>query len=328
MDAVEPGNSVSNFSINTLTETQDRTSDRKSDNLSDISIPSCIWFPNGPVLNNGPIIKSPSLPQHVNKETPTKRQTHVLHHSHINDKSNDEDSTTDFSGFSEFETNSEAIDRERYVNDKFNEILYHVIPTFNQINILFSTVELYSQFVGALEKELHSRSSNKDNPIYHSHVNGKKCVITCRKEQTSVMLSGPGMCAWRETTFLRLSFGLFKAFSAKINNELSVRYNSTPVENRHRPCTPFPVSPIDFAQSLLDNEQDSTHQPTMSDLNRRLNVLWDISKSLQTQIGKINEAMNQLIQKAENVQKTAPVQEPVTVNQFKHTNSTQLTHSY
>ena len=52
----------------------------------------------------------------------------------------------------------------------------------------------------------------------------------------------------------------------------------------------------------------------MSDLNRRLNVLWDISKSLQTQIGKINEAMNQLIQKAENVQKTAPVQEPVTVN--------------
>ena len=213
----------------------------------------------------------------------------MSHHSHINDKSNDEDSTTDFSGFSEFETNSEAIDRERYVNDKFNEILYHVIPTFNQINILFSTVELYSQFVGALEKELHSRSSNKDNPIYHSHVNGKKCVITCRKEQTSVMLSGPGMCAWRETTFLRLSFGLFKAFSAKINNVLSVRYTSTPVENRHRPCTPFPVSPIDFAQSLLDNEQDSTHQPTMSDLNRHLNVLWDISISLQTQIYKFKK---------------------------------------
>ena len=60
--------------------------------------------------------------------------------------------------------------------------------------------------------------------------------------------------------------------------------------------------------------QDSTHQPTMNDINRRLNVLWHISKSLQTQISKINEVISQLIQKAENVQKNAPIQEHVTVN--------------
>ena len=92
-----------------------------------------------------------------------------------------------------------------------------------------------------------------------------------------------------------------------------MRY-STPVENRHRPYTPIPVSPIDFAQSMLDNEQDSTHQPTMNDINRHLNVLWDISKSLQTQISKINEVMSQLIQKAEKVQKNAQIQEHVTIS--------------
>ena len=32
-----------------------------------------------------------------------------------------------------------AIDHERHVTDKFNGILYHVIPTYNQIAVMFST---------------------------------------------------------------------------------------------------------------------------------------------------------------------------------------------
>ena len=57
--------------------------------------------------------------------------------------------------------------------DNFNGILYHVIPTYNQINILFSTKGLYNQFVNSLDKELHSRSPNKDSPIYQTHLQGK-----------------------------------------------------------------------------------------------------------------------------------------------------------
>lgn len=59
--------------------------------------------------------------------------------------------TDEYSGFSEFITNGEAIDREQQVKDKFNGILYHIIPTYNQINILFSTKGLYTHFIYSLK---------------------------------------------------------------------------------------------------------------------------------------------------------------------------------
>ena len=75
-----------------------------------------------------------------------------VHHSELSDKvfSDQESSKNDSeenSGFSEFSTNGSAIERERHVIVNFNGMLYHVIPTHNQINILFSTKGLYSQFV-------------------------------------------------------------------------------------------------------------------------------------------------------------------------------------
>ena len=52
----------------------------------------------------------------------------------------------------------------------------------------------------------------------------------------------------------------------------------------------------------------------MSDINRRLNVLWDISKTLQTQINKINEMMGQLMQKAKSAQEKESNKEHVSIN--------------
>ena len=66
-----------------------------------------------------------------------------------------------------------AIEKERHVTDKFNGILYHVIPTYNQIAVMFSTKGLYSQFIASLEKELHSKSPNKEKPRYETHINGQ-----------------------------------------------------------------------------------------------------------------------------------------------------------
>ena len=288
--------------------TEDKTSCIRSDNLSGITIPSCLWLPHGPILNQGPIIKSPFAYQQENNETPEKKQTGLSHHSEMSDKSNTEDqisnyNTTDFSGFSDFVSNGAAIERERHVNDKFNGILYRVIPTFNHICIVFSSKALYSQFITALDKELHSRSSNKDNPIYQTHMQGQKCVITCNKSDCLILLTGPAMCIWRETTFLRLSFGLFKTFAAENEDKQSFQcQSSTPVEPRHVSHRTLPWSPIDFAKSISDFEQDSNCQPTMMDINRRINVLWDITKTSQTQINEINKIMCQLAEKGKNTQ--------------------------
>ena len=64
----------------------------------------------------------------------------------------------------------------------------------------------------------------------------------------------------------------------------------------------LPLSPIDFGKSLSHCEMQSS-QPSMTDINRQLNNLCEITKNLQGQINKINEVMCQLIQKAEDVQK-------------------------
>lgn len=225
--------------------------------------------------------------------------------SHINKLSGEETSksdSTELSGYSEFVSNGEAVERECNVFDKFNGILYHVIPTYNQISILFSSKALYSQFVSALDKELHSKSSNQDNSVYQTHLQGKRCEIRCIKAKTLVLITGPGMCIWRETTFLRLSFGLFKIFTAENDEGQSVQYqNSTPVERRHLPHSVLPLSPIDFARS--DFEQVMSQQPTMSDIIRRLNILLKISKTLQTQNNQINEVITQLMQKAKHAKK-------------------------
>ena len=162
--------SVSDSFVNYLSANKTAT----SDNSSLLSIPSCLWLPQGP------IIKMPSSPQPPPiSETQEKDQSNLSqHHSEMSDKvfseqESSKDDNEELSGFSEFVSNGSAIEKERHVIDNFNGILYHVIPTYNQINILFSTKGLYNQFVNSLDKELHSRSPNKDSPIYQTHLQGK-----------------------------------------------------------------------------------------------------------------------------------------------------------
>ena len=190
-----------------------------------------------------------------------------------------ENTAEEFSGFSEFSTNGSATEREHKVSDKFSGILYHVIPTYNQINILFSTQGLYSKFVNSLDKEVHSGSQNKDNPIYQTHLQGKKCILTCKKSESSIFVTGPGKSFWRETTFLTLSIGLFQTFASE--NEAGKQFqchSSTPAEPRHQHHNILLLSPIDFGKSVSSCEPQSS-QPTLNDINRQLNFLCEMTKT-------------------------------------------------
>ena len=314
--------SVSDSFVNYLSANKTAT----SDNSSLLSIPSCLWLPQGP------IIKMPSSPQPPPvSETQKKDQSNLSqHHSEMSDKvfseqESSKDDNEELSGFSEFVSNGSAIEKERHVIDNFNGILYHVIPTYNQINILFSTKGLYNQFVNSLDKELHSRSPNKDSPIYQTHLQGKKCVITCKKSDSSIVVTGPGNSIWRETTFIRLSLRLFKIFASENEAQQPDKiHSSTPVESRHQPHKMLPLSPIDFGKSLSHCEIQSS-QPTMTDINRQLNNLCEITKNLQGQINKINEVMCQLIQKAEDVQKAETIKDHLSVESSMDNHSNPIT---
>lgn len=277
---------------------------------------SSLWLPVGPLITLPPttptrtIPAQPSIAQQAIQEntaiqgTPLDRtseqspsiktsrnSTNAVVNS-ITDNSNEEFSHFSFTR----ETNFSAIDRERQVKDKFNGILYHVIPTYNQIAILFSTKGLYNQFVSSLNKELHSRTANKDKPCYMTHLNGQKCILSCDQSESSVVVTGPGRSLWRESTFLRMSLKLFQNFAAdNVEEKCKPKtQTSTPVEVRHLPHTNvLSMSPIPLSDSLQNVNSE--------DINRQLNVLCEVTKTLQGEINKINGIISQLIQRMDDI---------------------------
>ena len=191
-----------------------------------------------------------------------------------------------------------AIDHERHVTDKFNGILYHVIPTYNQIAVMFSTKGLYSQFIASLEKELHSKSPNKQKPRYETHLNGQKCIISCDQSESSIAVTGPGRCLWRESTFLRMSLRLFSYFAAENLEENSVVYEregltSTPADQqRHKTHTNILMSPIPMSEPIQNMNYE--------ELNKQVNTLSEVVKTLQGQMNKIQDFMSQLSKNVDN----------------------------
>ena len=63
----------------------------------------------------------------------------------------------------------------------------------------------------------------------------------------------------------------------------------------------------------------------MTDINRQLNNLCEITKNLQGQINKINEVMCQLIQKAEDVQKAETIKDHLSVESSMDNHSNPIT---
>ena len=191
-----------------------------------------------------------------------------------------------------------AIEKERHVTDKFNGILYHVIPTYNQIAVMFSTKGLYSQFIASLEKELHSKSPNKEKPRYETHINGQKCVISCDQSESSIAVTGPGRSLWRESTFLRMSLRLFNYFASDNMEEISNVHDrqgltSTPADQpRHKTQTNILMSPI----PMFEPVQNVNYE----ELSKQVNTLSEVVKTLQGQINKIQDFMSELSKKVDN----------------------------
>ena len=293
-----------------------------------------MWLPHGPVVTQQPLA-SPPPSDHSEKPAPvqatTTNETLTLE---VQEKtvqvsknlidtfessiSNSEDSTN-YSEKSKSDSRSDsekceevsdlsysrsshisAIEKERHITDKFNGILYHVIPTYNQIAVMFSTKGLYSQFIVSLEKELHSKSPNKEKPRYETHLNGQKCIISCDQSESSIAVTGPGRSLWRETTFLRVSLRLFNYFASDNIEEISNEHDrqgltSTPADQlRHKTQTNILMSPIPMFEP--------TQNVNYEELNKQVNTLSEVVKTLQGQINKIQDFMSELSKKVDNKQ--------------------------
>ena len=80
----------------------------------------------------------------------------------------------------------------------FSAIFYKGKPlSWLLVYLIIIKKGLYSQFISSLEKELHSRSTNKEKPRYETHLNGQKCVIAGDQSESSIVVTGPASSLWR-----------------------------------------------------------------------------------------------------------------------------------
>lgn len=131
------------------------------------------------------------------------------------------------------------------VRDRFNGILYHVFPSEGQIDIVFSTKELYLKFKECLDNEFCPSTPNRKNVNkYTAHVRGQRCTLTCNTDKYSIIATGPGHKLWRENNFTRLSVGLYKNFVLETNSELSYSHTSTPANRSICEGLSSTISPV------------------------------------------------------------------------------------
>ena len=149
------------------------------------------------------------------------------------------------------------VPQEQAPVDRFNGILYYVIPTEGQISIAFPKNDLYLSLKESLRKELRAVVSNKDKEVYITHLSGQRCVLTCNNSDTTIIATGPGSKLWRESAFIRLSVGLYRNFTSKMDKDLSPSQTSTPLrcfqDNQGNIQLPAEVSPVPSRSSDSQN---------------------------------------------------------------------------
>lgn len=156
-------------------------------------------------------------------------------------------------------------EHEEKINDRFNGILYHVIPSDGQISILFSSTDLYRKFISSLNKELHPKQINDVKSNYTTHIRGKCCVLTSDNIASSISATGPGHKLWRETVFLHFAVRLYQQYANEANEVIrnaQTSQTSTPTRSGQVHSSP-PISPV-----TIQDTQHTTqpNEPSISEI--------------------------------------------------------------
>ena len=190
-----------------------------------------------------------------------------------------------------------CMDNEDTVNDRFNGILYHVTSIDRQINVRFSSKELYLKFIQSLNKELHPKQLNDNKSTYQTHIRGKWCTLTTDSKVASIYITGPAQKQWRETVFLRLSVYLYQQYVEETDGIVNDTYNSqtsTPTRPGQNYSSPL-LSPVGTPDDLNNQQFD---MDSASEISQQLKELQHISKHLQEQLNSVNTKLDILVQRS------------------------------
>ena len=143
--------------------------------------------------------------------------------------------------------------------DRFNGILYHIIPSEGQITIIFSSKDLYVKFINSIDKELHAQPISEVKANYTTHIRGKWCTLTSDNNAASISATGPGHKLWREKVFSRLAKRLYQQYTRETDDDINqtLSQTSTPAPEKDLPVAPPPpaVSPVKFTETTESIQQ-------------------------------------------------------------------------
>ncbi|MCG7875883.1 MAG: SGNH/GDSL hydrolase family protein, partial [Candidatus Thiodiazotropha endolucinida] len=127
---------------------------------------------------------------------------------------------------------------------------------------------------------------NKDKHVYVTHIRGQRCVLTCNNSDMTIVASGPGNKLWRDSAFIRLSIGLYRNFTAKMDSELSLSQTSTPITNQRGTCNELQdeISPV---LPALSNSQNDGLLRSIKD---QIDSLYKLTLNVQKQVAKNDKA--------------------------------------
>lgn len=205
--------------------------------------------------------------------------------------------------------NSKTVDEDN-ITDRFNGILYHVIPDNGQITIIFSTNDLYRKFIVSIEKELNARPISDVRAMYTTHILGKYCVLTSDDSAASITATGPAHLLWRGTVFARLAIKLYQQYAGEMDNDISrsqIQYQTS------TPAGPLvPESPT-IAPAERQTPHSDAHQVmgniASSVIIGQIAELQQTSKLLQQQLHNITTKIDTLLLKSQDVPRSPTIHE-------------------
>ena len=186
---------------------------------------------------------------------------------------------------------------KRNTNDRFNGILYHVHAHDGYTTIVFSSKDLFSNFMSSMDKELHPQQISETRANYNTHIRGKWCTITSDSSFGTLTLNGPGRALWRETVFIRLTIRLYQQYKSETDTDLnsSIFAQTSPVlTGVHSASLPF-MSPV-----LPPAASDNILQPQLiTSISHEVHELKKISQFLKDQVCAIDNKIDILLKKEE-----------------------------
>lgn len=188
---------------------------------------------------------------------------------------------------------------DKTVADKFEGVLYNVLPSKMKVNIQFCIPVLFNDFMSLLEKEFVNNEWSVDDTFsVSSHIQGRKVIITAREAEKTIEISGPGHKLWKDIAFKRIASTLFTRFMQSFNVDSQRSINTT---NLHLTSTPMVTRTITASVPVLSPVEASNkdHVPVETQLSaileslayhsRMINTLQEQLTSLTSEVVKLQE---------------------------------------